>query len=792
MKITTNWLADYIEYDWNWNELVTRLTMTGLEFEGARELCEDLHNIVVGHVLSCEKHPDADRLSVCTVDVGEKTVTIVCGAPNVETGQKVAVALPGCILPGNLKIKKTKIRGIDSYGMICAEDEIGIGDHHEGILILPRDVKPGDSIASALNLDDTVIEFEVTPNRPDCLCVTGIAREVHAIIGKPLNLPKIKINRIGAPTKTDIQVDVEAPIDCPRYCAQIIRNVNVGPSPDWLKRRLQTIGQKPINNVVDITNFVMMELGQPLHAFDLSELKENKIVVRRAKENEKLLALDGNKHKLNQDDLVIADAEKPIALAGIIGGQESAVNEKTTDIVLESAHFVPNLIRSTRKNLNVHTEAATRFERGVDWSICQKASDRAADLIVKYAGGEISSEPIDIFPVTPEISPIALRISRANALLSTSFSPQEASILLTRLGCETTIEEEIIRIKVPSFRPDLLREIDIIEELGRIHGYDKIEGSEQSNGPWLTNVSVDLQTERSLRSMLISFGYDEIVTNTIVEKKWEKIIESDEETVIINPPTEDQSLLRSRLLPSLLDVSRRNLNQQERNLKLFEIGKCFSKSQNPDQLPVEHTELAVLRSGLRNISPWQGDVSTTDFFDIKGLAEQIIGSSPANITYTPFSGRGYRKGHSAQIDIDGLKLGYVGQISSELLEAFEIKQTVFILELKMKRLTDLWKDQTVTVFPIPKFPTAERDLSIVVENSVAQEDVRSTIRKGKWVEHVEFLDVYTGDQLQDGYKSLSFSIALRDPSTTLTDKQADSTIENVLKQLSKLFDAKLR
>ena len=790
MKLTTDWLGEYINCDWTWKELVTRLTMTGLEFEGAKELGKDLRCVVVGHILSCERHPDADRLSVCTVDVGENTVTIVCGAPNVEAGQNVAVALPGSTLPGNFQIKKTKIRGIESFGMICAEDEIGIGESHEGILILEKDLTPGDSIASALNLDDTIIDFEVTPNRPDCLGVVGIAREVHAITGKTLKIPNSKIKHTGAPTTADIQINIETPLDCPRYTVRVVRNVKVGPSPNWLRRRLHAIGQKSINNIVDITNFVMMELGQPLHAFDLLKLSERKIVVRRAHDGEKLQTLDGNEHGLNQDLLIIADGEKPIALAGIMGGQNSAVDEETTNIVLESAYFVPHLIRSTRKILGLQTEAATRFERGADWSICQRASDRAAELISKYAGGEISSEPIDIFPTPIETPPISLRIERANALLSTNFSIQEASELLVRLGCETCIEKDVININAPSFRPDLSREIDIIEELGRIHGYDNIKGSERSSGSWLTDIDIHQQAKESLRRMLVDFGYDEVVTNTVVEREWEEIIEAREEIEIINPPTESQSLLRTRLLPSLLEVSRRNLNQQERSLRLFEIGKCFSNPKESSNLPTEDTELAVLCSGPRNISPWQGDISMTDFFDIKGLTERILGSS--EITFVPFANKGYRNGHSAQINIAKKTVGYVGQVSSKLLEAFDIKQSVFILELQVKAIAELWHAQNVKFSTVPKFPTAERDLSIVVKDEVPQEDVRSAIIKGKWVEQVEFLDVYIGDQLQDGYKSLSFSIALRDPNATLTDKQADFTIGNILKKLSELFDAKLR
>lgn len=790
MKITTKWLSEYINCDWTWNELVTRLTMSGLEFENASEVGGDLNSVVVGHILSCEKHPNADRLSICKVDVGEKTQTIVCGAPNVAAEQKVAVALPGTLLSGNLKIKKTKIRGIESFGMICSEDELGLGENHDGILLLENNLTPGESLTSALEINDTVIDFEVTPNRPDCLSVVGIAREVHAITGKTLNVPESNLVQTGAPCSEDIQIHVETPIDCPRYVAHIVRNVKVGPSPEWLRRRLQAIGQKSINNVVDVTNFVMMELGQPLHAFDLSKLSNGKIVVRRAHNHEKLLTLDGEQNDLDQDMLVIADQNKAIALAGIMGGKESAVVEATTDIVIESAYFIPHLIRSTRRNLGFQTEAATRFERGTDWSICQKAADRAAELIAEYTGGEIGSESIDIFPRPPELPCITLRIERANKLLSTSFSIQEASELLERLGCETSILKGVINLKAPAFRPDLLREIDIIEELGRIHGYDNIKGSEQSNGAWLGSIDAYLQAQGSLRNVLVDWGYDEVITNTVVEKRWEELVNAKKEVSIINPPTETQSLLRSRLLPSLLEVSRRNLNQQERTLRLFEIGKCFSVPKESDLLPTEHTELAVLLSGPRNISPWKGDVAAVDFFDLKGIAERIVGST--NITFSPFANNGYRNGFAAKISLGEKTIGFVGQVSSKLIEAFDIKQPVFILELQVKPIAELRQAQAVRFSPVPKFPTADRDLSVVVTDKVPQEDVRTTIMKGKWVENVKFMDLYVGDQLEDGYKCLSFSLTLRNPNATLTDAQADSTIERILKQLCKLFDAKLR
>jgi phenylalanyl-tRNA synthetase beta chain len=790
MKITTNWLADYVDYNWDWRELVERLTMAGLEFEGVNELGERLNGIIVGHVLERQQHPNADRFSVCKVDVGTGTNTIVCGAPNVAAGQKVAVALPGCTLPGGMQIKKAKIRGVESLGMICAEDELGLGEGHDGIMVLDDAFAVGAPFAQAAGLDDTMLDFEITPNRPDCLSLVGIAREVQALTGNPLHLPDCQVATAGAPTDEAVRIDIDAPDDCPRYVGCIIRNIQVGPSPNWLQRRLQAVGQRPINNIVDINNFVMLELGQPLHAFDLHKLRGARIVVRRAKQGETLKTLDDVEHKLDTEMLVIADDERPIALAGIMGGANSEVGNDTTDILLESAYFAAARVRLARTRLGLHTEAAARFERGADWDMAPLAIDRAAQLIAELTGGQVAPAPLDIYPKTQRRKEIPLRIARANKLLATKFDAAEATRILQLLGCQVETEAESLAVTAPSFRPDLQREVDLIEELGRIYGYDKIEGIQQANGPWLTHRD---NLPGKVRRRLADMGLDEVMSNTIVDDAWEELIGAEAVIRLANPPTEAQSRLRTSLIPSLLDVARRNFNQRASSLALFELGKCFAAPPPSSSLPTEHWRLTVLYSGPLSTSTWQGPRRDADFFSLKGLVEALVDS--VDLRFSPCEQPGLRRGHCAEIALGNDRhLGYIGQVSGPLCDAYDIEHPIFIFELKFAELAAHFEQHRPSFVPLPKFPAIERDLSIVVRENASLGEIVSVMRSGpsQLIEAVELFDLYQGDQIEAGHKSLSFSIRLRHPQRTLKDQQADAALTEILSLLTQAFDAHLR
>ena len=791
MKITYNWLRDYVDFAWPCAELVERLTLSGLEIEGMEDLAAQYRSVVVGRVLERRSHPNADRLSVCQVDLGDQVCAIVCGAPNVAAGQKVAVALPGASLPGGMEIKKNRIRGVESAGMICAADELGLGDDHTGILVLDDTLEPGRPFAAAVSLDDVVLDFEVTPNRPDCLSLWGIAREVRALTGAELEFPPCSVEESGSPAATSVSIDIDDPVGCPRYVGRIVRDVRVGPSSEWLQRRLQALGQRPINNVVDITNYVLMELGQPLHAFDLDKLADARIVVRRARAGEQLQTLDGVTRELNEEILVIADGQRPVALAGIMGGADSEVTAETVDILLESAYFEPARVRRGRTLLQMQTEAAMRFERGADWDMAPRAIDRVAHLIAKLTGGQVAPTALDVFPNPPSQVCISLRASRVNQLLATDLDTAAICRILELLGCQVETQEENLRVIAPSYRPDLLREADLIEEVGRIYGYDRIPGKQTASASWLSPLPPHLALQGDLRHRLVGLGFDEMSSNTIVERQWLTLAGQTAAVELANPPTESQGVLRTTLIPSLLDVARRNFNQRAESVAIFELGKCF-------QQPVDggsHDEalrLAALWAGTSTASPWQTDQREVDFFDIKGALEALL--TPIEPDFVAAEHSCLRPGRSAQVSIDGTFCGFLGEVEPDLCSGFAIEQSVYIFELDYQALVGFCTAAPKAFAPLPKFPPIERDLAVVLPEGTSSAEMSAQIRETApgLIESVSLFDLYKGDQIPAGQKSLAFAIRLRSPDKTLEDKQADAIIGKILKRLHDRFGAALR
>ena len=687
MKITYNWLKEYVDFAWDWPELAERLTMAGLEFESVEDLGARYEGVVIGRVNTCCPHGNADRLTVCQVDVGTGVNTIVCGAPNVAAGQTVAVALPGTTLPGGMQIKKAKIRGVASEGMLCAESELGLGDNHDGIVVIDANLPVGIPFAEATGLGDVVIDFEVTPNRPDCLSILGIAREVHALTGNPLRFPNRQVPESGPATAEDVRIDIEAPDDCPRYVGRIVRGVEVGPSPEWLQRRLQAVGQRPINNIVDITNYVLLELGHPLHAFDLHVLDQRRIIVRRARTGETLEMLDGTQCQLDEEMLVIADGTRPQALAGVMGGAHSQVSADTTDILLESAYFAPSRVRLVRSRLGLFTEAATRFERGADWDAPVQAIDRAAHLIAELTGGAVAPEPLDLYPRPGQRHQIPLCVDRTNQLLATELDSAAIVQILERLGCRVESGQPLV-VTAPSFRPDLTRPADLIEEVGRIYGFDRIEGRQEASGPWITRRNPELAFRQVARQRLLGLGLDEVVSNAIVESRWLELAgAADRAARLANPPTETQDALRTTLVPSLLDVACRNFNQRATEVAIFELGKCFVASAEKDARPEESWHLAALWSGRVSASPYQADAREADFFDLKGLLEALVGEG--DLRFTPADRPECRSGHAACISLGSLggqPLGWLGQVSADLCAAFDLERQVHIFEISFTAL----------------------------------------------------------------------------------------------------------
>lgn len=787
MKITYNWLKEYIDFAWDHAELVDRLTMSGLEQESVEDLGKRYRGVVVGEVLECVRHPNADRLKVCKVGIGSTTHTIVCGAANAAAGKKVPVILPGHSLPDGTRIGKSSIRGVESAGMICSEVELDLGADASGIIELPPEMKTGKSFASQMGLDDVVIDFEVTPNRPDCLSVFGIAREVGALADAELRLPPHSVAETGPPISCSVSIEIDDPQSCRRYVGRVLRNVRVGPSPPWLQMRLRAVGQRPINNVVDITNFVLLELGHPLHAFDLNKLEDSRIVVRRAKQGEVLETLDGVRRELTPEILVVADGKRAVAAAGIMGGVNSEVTEETVDILLESAYFSASRVRRAKSLLGINTEASMRFERGADFAIPPLAIDRAANLISALCGCQVAPGRLDVCPAPLPRTRIRARVGRINRLLNTDLDPGTVCRILRRLGCEVEREGEILTVAAPSFRPDLQREVDLVEEVGRIHGYEHIVPSSSAGGPLGTAANPPYRLQGIIRHRLAGLGLDEVVSNPIIEGKWLELLEVDPDSVIqlANPPAEDQGIMRPTLVPSLLDIARRNFNQRAPTVAIFELGKCFAKSR-------EALRLAALWSGRSTASSWQADHREVEIWDLKGLLETFLDFSP--VSFAPANHPQFRRGQGAQVRIGDQPVGFLGTIAPALSKAFDIERPVHIFDLDFQSLAQHWNPHGYTFRPLPKFPPVERDLAIVLDDGISGADVVAQIRATapQLIETVEPFALYRGDQIAAGRKSLTFSIRLRSGEKTLKDEDADKVMEAILNRLRNAFGAELR
>ena len=804
MKITCDWLREYVDYDWHWPELVERLTKAGLELEGVVDMARQLEGVIVGHVLEVEAHPDADRLRVCLVDLAggsrsEDASMIVCGASNVAVGQRVPVITPGHELPDGTAIKRARIRGVESAGMICSEADLGLGEDASGILALPESCEIGAPFAQAAGITDVVIDFEVTPNRPDCLSLVGIAREVAVLNGSSLKLPPVEGRDVGEPTASATSIELEDAVRCPRYVGRLIRGVTVGSSPRWLNDRLRAVGIRPINNIVDATNYVMLELGQPLHAFDFAKLDGGRIVVRRACPGETLETLDGVSHELSGEALIIADGSRPVALAGIMGGANSEVSPGTTDVLLESAYFDATAVRATANRLGTYTEASTRFERGTDWDMPPVASARAARLIANIAGGQIAPEPIDAYPQPLERRTIPLRMSRLQSLLGVRIEHSKCRRILIGLGCDVNeppsespcpaaeVATAKLEVSAPSFRPDLSREVDLIEELGRIYGYDEVEPDEALRGPAHQSQFSRHHIQHFFKRRLTGRGLDEVVTNSIVARAWM----TGDCVELENPPIEGQSVLRNSLLPSLADVARRNLNQRARSVAIFECGRRFAGS--GAARPREDHAIAGLLCGLRDSSSWRQEQSSFDYLDLKGLLDMFL--EELEPRFEPAMSSFFRTGSCAAVLVKDVELGVYGEASSELARSFDLEQhPVYIFELDFAGLATVWDGRERSFRPLPKFPPVERDLAVIVSQSTLAGAVANEIRSvdTELIVSVELFDVYEGDAIDAGCRSLGFSIRLRSPEATLTDVQADEVIERVLARLSSAFGAKLR
>ena len=801
MKVSLNWLRDYVEIQMELKELIHLLTMAGLEVEEATSLGEGFDKVVVVEIQSIRKHPNADRLSLVQAKTNQETFSIVCGATNIREGQKVPLALVGARLPNGIEIKRSKIRGVSSEGMLCSEIELGRGQDTSGIMILPHHVPLGIDLGEALGLKDTVLDISVTPNRPDCLCVIGVAREIAALTHQKVKSPLSSLNNRGEEIHQKTSVTVLDQDLCPRYVARMIEEVKIGPSPHWISNRLEKVGIRSINNVVDVTNYVMMEYGQPLHSFDFELLEEGRIVVRRAKEGEEFITLDGVKRTLDGETLMICDGVKPVAIAGVMGGLNSEIKEDTKRVLLESAYFDPAGNRRASKKLGLETEATFRFGRGVDYGGCLSAANRAVQLIQELAGGRVVEGVVDVYPVPIKTNPIRLRIKRIHQVLGTEVSAKEVRNYLKDLELDIQGEnEDVLIVTPPSFRGDLEREIDLIEEVARLDGYGKIPITIPKGPPSSEERRKEFFIERKAIDTLVNHGYHEVVTYGFTSStSWDMIgLPPDDprrkHLRILNPLAEDFSIIRTTLIPGLMETVRYNLSRKNSNLKLFELKKVFLP-QEGERLPKEAKFLAGLAMGLDRDPHWAFAPRPIDFYDVKGCVEDILDA--LQVKGAKFDQSGdipyLHPGKASQVAVDHEVLGVLGEVHPQVLGHYDVHGKVYLFEMDFNKMVK-WAREEKRFQALPKFPDVYRDLSVVVDKTLEAERVMEVIRtfQQPFVEEVILFDVYQDPPITEGKKGISFRIRYQAKDRTLTDEEVNQYHKTILSRLKEVLQIELR
>ena len=791
MKVSYKWLKELVEFDWSPEELAAKLTDAGVEVETITPLGKRLERVVVGEIKGIQKHPRADKLSICEVEIGSEFLQIVCGAPNVEEKAKVPVALIGAKLPTGMEIIKTTLRGVDSFGMICSEKELSIGEDQKGIMILDSEFKIGLPISVALDLEDFVLDLDLTPNRADCLSIVGVARDVGALFGSSVKKPQIKFNETDELTKDWVEVEIEDSSACPRYAARVIKDIKIKSSPFWLKRRLESVGMRSINNVVDITNFVMMETGHPLHAFDYDLFSQKKVIVRRAKKSEKFITLDEVERTSNNEVLLITDGKKPVAIAGIMGGMESEVGSNTKNVLLESAYFDPKVIRRGRIFLGISTEASQRFERGVDPNGVVSAADRACQLLEELAEGKVLKGVVDNYssPIMPV--QVILRPQRVNQILATNLKSKEMVQILKKLDMEISGNQDL-KVTIPTFRPDLSREIDLIEEITRIYGYDKIETSLRASGNLVTHISEEDKLVARLKQLLVGKGFFEVLTNNLVDPKILKKLCPDLSTIKLqNPLSEEMSVLATSLAHPLLSVISWNKNRKEEDLRIFELGKVYIAKEN--ELPEERLHLCLALSGKGEPIHWGMEDAEVDLYDLKGVLESLVDNLYLSFRLNPQKNTLLKSDSSFEIKIDGETIGILGEVAEEILELFEIEDNVFTAELDFEKLLACILKKK-PILPLPKFPPVDRDIAMVIDEGILSERISDKIKMvgGDFIEELVLFDRYRGKQIPPGKKSLAYSIRYRSKDKTLTDEEVEKIHQKIISELEKSFGASLR
>jgi phenylalanyl-tRNA synthetase beta chain len=800
LKISLNWLKEYIDLsDISVEQIVAALTMSGLEVEDVINEREKYKDFIVGFVKEKNKHPNADKLYICTVSTGKEDLQVICGATNVDVNQKVVFAPIGTLIPkGNSKITKAKIRGVESFGMICAEDELELSDDHSGIMILDDRLKVGEPITEALALNDVVMEIAITPNRPDALSHIGVARDLAALFNREIVLPKVELKESSEKITNLVSIEIEDSINCPRYSASAVLNLKIKESPLWLQERLTKIGLRPINNVVDVTNYVMYETGQPLHAFDLDKISGKKIVVKSTKQESSFTTLDSKLRKLLPNTLMICDSERPIALAGIMGGENSEISNDTKNILIESAHFSPSSIRRTSKYLGLSTEASYRFERWVDPSSTLFVVQRAAQLISEMSNGEIAKGYIDVYPNKILEKEVSLRFNRVKKILGYEIPEQEIQRILTKLGCKLLVEsKEEVRFLIPTFRSDLEREIDLIEEVARIYGYNNI--------PTVDRIAVTLgakidQTEFAdkIKTLANALGFYEMINNPLQSEHLASILGN--KIPLLNPQSVDMAYLRTTLIPGALATIAKNINVGEKNLFLFEIGNVFNKKEDVTEIKsfddfTEEQKALFIMTGRMSEKSWHSSEKFVDFYSLKGMAESLFEKISLDnvILDSYYHGENPIYNYFFAKHIDKKQICIGGSIKKSVLKEFDIQQEVFCFELDLDYIKNL-KRVPKKYTELLKFPKAVRDFAFIFDKSTSYQDVIDFIKKStsKFLKSVSLFDLFESDNLGKDKKSMAFSLEYYDENRTLTEEEVEKEFLSLISLIENKFHAKLR
>jgi phenylalanyl-tRNA synthetase beta chain len=799
MKISYNWLKQYVDVNLPPAEVANRLTMAGNEVGGLQVIGGAWEGIVIGQILAVNKHPNADRLTLLDIDIGKGKETVVCGAPNVAVNAKIAYAPVGSHLVNPQtnqpeKLKSAKIRGVVSNGMACSEKELGISVNHTGILILPPDAPVGKSLTEYLG--DVIFDLEVTPNRPDCLSVIGLAREVSALTGASLRLPDLAYPEMGAPITQDVTVEILDPDLCPRYCASLITGVKIAESPEWMKKYLVSYGMRPINNIVDITNFVMLEWGQPLHSFDFTKLMGKGIVVRRARRGEKITSLDGIDRELSRDMLVIADKGRAVAVAGIMGGANSEISENTTSILLEAASFNPASVHYTGQTLGMPSEACVRFERGLSADLAEIALKRATQLIIELGGGTAAQGIIDVYPGKVERKPIRLTTDEIKRVLGFEFNIDEMTQTLTALGfeCQPNPVTSSIVVKAPYWRSDINIPVDIIEEVARIRGYDKIPTTLLAQPIPRQNPAPITGLKRKVRSIMLGYGFQEIVSYSLISLEvLTKLTAQSRKPEplpvhISNPMSLEQEFLRPTLRANLLTALAVNKAFLDDGLRLFELGKVYLPKEA--SLPEEPDVLCGVIAGRRSESWWQSASELVDFYDVRGVVEGLFNQLGVMARFESSTDESLHPVHQATVVVEGKPVGVIGRVNPAVAGHFELPDNVYLFELSLPLLASFTGHRMYTA--IPKFPPTIRDIALVVDINVPHQKIVDIIRTVSLVTDVRLFDVYVGEQVPTGKKSMAYRLTYQSPNRTLTDEEVNRVQQQILKRLAADVGAILR